>query len=116
VSIRSQCRDLVTHQPRTATVGTAGSLAFSHSGTANKRCAVQPRSSGDVVIVQQREYVVTCVLYFPDDPGSSHGDQFVVVQPAGLKDRVLEQIGEPVNQAGKDRLWRVDCEEKERDQ
>ena len=116
MSIRSQCRDLVTHQPRTSTGGTAGSLAFTHSGSENKRCAVQPRSSGDVVVFQQREYVVTCVLYFPDDPASSHGDQFVVVKPYGMKDAVLEQIGKPVNQAGKDRLWRVDCEKKERGQ
>ena len=116
MSIRSLCRDSVTHQPRTATVGTAGSNAFSRSGTTKKRCMVQPRSSLDAVILQQREYVVTHVLYFPTDPESSHGDEFVVVEPAGLKGKRLQQVGEPVNQAGRGRLWRVDCEEKGRDQ
>jgi len=106
----------MTHQPRTVSVGTAGSQALAHSGTAAKRCFLQPRSSYDSLVLDQREYVVTHVAYFSSDPGSSHGDQWTVVMPAGLAGKVLEQIGEPVNQAGLDRLWRIDCEERGRNQ
>lgn len=117
MSILSQCsRDLVSYQPRTASVGTAGAQAFTHSGTTKKRCQIQPRGSFDNVIVEQREYVITHVLYFASDPGTSHGDQFTVVEPAGLKDKVLEQVGKAVDQTGLGRLWRVECEERERDQ
>jgi len=117
MSIRSQCsRHLVTHQPRSASVGSAGSQAFTYSGTTQKRCFIQPRTSYDSLVLDQREYVITHVVYFADDPGSSHGDHLVVVVPTEWAGRVLEQIGKPVDQAGVGRLWRVDCEERERNQ
>jgi len=118
MGLRSLCsRDSVIYKPRAAAVGAAGSRAFLHAGSTTLACQIQPQTGADIVTVQQREYVVTHAVYFADDPGSSHGDRFVVAAPAHLAGKVLEQVGPAVDRsAGLGRLWRADCEEKERDQ
>jgi len=110
MSIKTLCsKHKVTHYTKSQVEGTEGSLTPSQAKGTVHSCFIQPARSSDQIVAMQQETEISHVIYYDHDPSIEKGAEVT------FGTRKFEVTARAVNFDEDDQLWKVFCNEKDRD-